>query len=43
MTAGEAGKLLKTSDFPFWVAKYVADLLVESAGLYNLSGGWYKI
>ncbi len=33
MTAGEAGKLLKASDFPFKSAKQVADVIVERAGL----------
>jgi len=33
MTAGEAGKLLKSSDFPFKTARAVADILVERAGL----------
>ncbi|MEN6609966.1 MAG: MTH865 family protein [Methanoregulaceae archaeon] len=33
MTAGEAGKLLKASDFPFRNAKAVADIIVERAGL----------
>jgi|WetSurMetagenome_2_1015567.scaffolds.fasta_scaffold42446_4 hypothetical protein len=33
MTAGEAGKLLKASDFPFRSAKAVADVIVERAGL----------
>jgi hypothetical protein len=33
MTAGEAGKLLKASDFPFKSAKDVADVIVERAGL----------
>lgn len=33
MTAGEAGKLLKASDFPFKSAKAVADIIVERAGL----------
>jgi hypothetical protein len=33
MTAGEAGKLLKASDFPFKSAKAVADVIVERAGL----------
>jgi len=33
MTAGEAGKLLKSSDFPFKNAKAVADIIVERAGL----------
>jgi hypothetical protein len=33
MTAGEAGKLLKASDFPFKNAKAVADIIVERAGL----------
>jgi len=33
MTAGEAGKLLKTSDFPFKNAKAVADVIVDRAGL----------
>ena len=33
MTAGEAGKLLKASDFPFRSAKAVADVIVDRAGL----------
>ncbi|MCX9013347.1 MAG: MTH865 family protein [Candidatus Methanoperedens sp.] len=33
VTAGEAGKLLKASDFPFKSAKQVADVIVERAGL----------
>ena len=33
MTAGEAGKLLKASDFPFKSAKSVADVIVDRAGL----------
>lgn len=33
MTAGEAGKLLKASDFPFKSAKAVADVIVDRAGL----------
>ena len=33
MTAGDAGKLLKASDFPFRSAKVVADIIVERAGL----------
>jgi hypothetical protein len=33
MTAGEAGKLLKASDFPFQNAKQVADVIVDRAGL----------
>lgn len=33
MTAGEAGKLLKASDFPFRNAKAVADIIVDRAGL----------
>jgi len=33
VTAGEAGKLLKPSDFPFKSAKQVADVIVERAGL----------
>jgi hypothetical protein len=33
MTAGDAGKLLKASDFPFRNAKIVADVIVERAGL----------
>lgn len=33
MTAGEAGKLLKPSDFPFRSAKEVADIIVDRAGL----------
>lgn len=31
--AGEAGKLLKASDFPFNDEKQVADVIVERAGL----------
>lgn len=33
MTAGEAGTLLKPSDFPFKSAKDVADIIVSRAGL----------
>lgn len=33
ITAGEAGGLLKESDFPFRSAKEVADVIVERAGL----------
>ena len=33
MTAGEAGTLLKPSDFPFLNAKQVADIIVDRAGL----------
>jgi hypothetical protein len=33
MTAGDAGKLLKATDFPFKSAKAVADIIVERAGL----------
>ncbi len=33
MTAGDAGKLLKASDFPFKSAKAVADVIVDRAGL----------
>lgn len=33
MTAGEAGTLLKDTDFPFKNAKQVADIIVERAGL----------
>ena len=33
MTAGEAGKLLKATDFPFKSAKAVADVIVERAKL----------
>jgi hypothetical protein len=33
MTAGEAGKLLKPTDFPFTSAEEVADLIVDRAGL----------
>ncbi len=33
MTAGEAGKLLKGSDFPFRSAKQVADVILQRAGL----------
>ncbi len=33
VTAGEAGKLLKGSDFPFRSAKQVADVIVQRAGL----------
>ena len=33
VTAGEAGKLLKSSDFPFKNAKQIADVIVGRAGL----------
>ena len=33
ISAGEAGKLLKASDFPFNDEKQVADVIVERAGL----------
>ncbi len=33
MTAGEAGNLLKATDFPFLSATQVADVIVERAGL----------
>ncbi len=33
MTAGEAGTLLKPTDFPFTSAKQVADIIVDRAGL----------
>lgn len=33
MTAGEAGTLLKVTDFPFLRAKQVADVIVDRAGL----------
>jgi hypothetical protein len=33
MTAGEAGTLLKETDFPFESATAVADVIVERAGL----------
>ena len=33
MSAGEAGNLLKASDFPFRNAKAVADVIVDRAGL----------
>lgn len=33
VTAGEAGKLLVTSDFPFKSAEDVAETIVERAGL----------
>lgn len=33
MTAGEAGKLLRASDFPFKSAKAVADTITGRAGL----------
>ena len=33
VTAGEAGKLLTASDFPFKDAKHVADTIVDRAGL----------
>jgi hypothetical protein len=32
VTAGEAGKLLKVSDFPFTSPKQVADVIVDRAG-----------
>jgi hypothetical protein len=32
VTAGEAGKLLKASDFPFTSPKQVADVIVDRAG-----------
>lgn len=33
MTAGEAGTLLKETDFPFESARAVADVIVDRAGL----------
>jgi len=33
MTAGEAGKLSKSDDFPFKSAEEVAEIIVERAGL----------
>ncbi len=33
LAAGDAGKVLKASDFPFKSAKQVADVIVERAGL----------
>lgn len=33
LTAGDAGKVLKTNDFPFNSAKQVADVIVQRAGL----------
>jgi hypothetical protein len=33
LTAGDAGKVLQASDFPFKSAKQVADVIVERAGL----------
>lgn len=33
MTAGQAGQLLKASDFPFTSARQVADVILERAGL----------
>jgi len=33
VTAGEAGSLLRTSDFPFKSSKAVADTIVDRAGL----------
>jgi len=33
MTAGEAGTLLKATDFPFTSAKQVADVIVDRASL----------
>ncbi len=33
LTAGDAGKVLQASDFPFRSAKEVADVIVERAGL----------
>ncbi len=33
LKAGDAGKVLKPSDFPFKSAKEVADVIVERAGL----------
>lgn len=33
LTAGDAGKVLKASDFPFKSAKEVAEVIVKRAGL----------
>lgn len=33
LTAGDAGKVLKETDFPFKSAKEVADVIVDRAGL----------
>ena len=33
VTAGEAGKLLKATDFPFQKAEEVAEIIVDRAGL----------
>jgi len=33
LTAGDAGKVLKASDFPFRSAQQVADVIVDRAGL----------
>jgi hypothetical protein len=33
ITAGDAGKVLKASDFPFKDARQVADVIVKRAGL----------
>lgn len=33
LTAGDAGRVLKASDFPFKSAEQVADVIVERAGL----------
>jgi hypothetical protein len=33
MTAGEAGKLLKSDDFPFKDAAHVADTILKRAGM----------
>jgi hypothetical protein len=33
LTAGDAGKVLKSSDFPFTSARQVADVIVQRAGL----------
>jgi len=33
LTAGDAGKVLTTGDFPFKSAKQVADVIVQRAGL----------
>ncbi len=33
LTAGDAGKVLKETDFPFKSANQVADVIVERAGL----------
>ncbi|MHC1710191.1 MAG: MTH865 family protein [Methanomassiliicoccales archaeon] len=33
MTAGEAGKLLKKTDFPFKTAEQVADTILNRAGI----------